>query len=177
MGAACQHSMQCAIGIDYLPGHCNKNTSVCGLRKDIPAFYYGAALRPLTLGDHWKEAVAAVVVTGGLATCFLVGHHQAGKLVSGVSGLIEKWQNRDDHQQYLEQQRNCEQQQALNQPGQSISGEDIWNQQHSRKIWWHILPGAQRIARALNLRHDGGDTGIYVALDSRPLDPPPYRGD
>ncbi|ORZ24708.1 hypothetical protein BCR42DRAFT_317974 [Absidia repens] len=172
--------MQCSVGLEYSPGYCNKNTSVCGLRDDIPAFYYGRALRPWTMGEHWKEAVAAVVVTGVVAICFLVGRQQARKLVSGVSGLIEKWQNRDD-QHYMQQQQQGLEEQQHRQVHQAttMSDEEIWNQQHSRRAWWHILPGAQMIARSLQLQHSAiaGDGGTYIPLDSRPTDPPPYRGD
>lgn len=174
VGSSCHNNMECAVGMEYFPGHCNKNTSICGLRQDIPSFYYGTALRPWTMGKHWKEAVAAVAVTGGIAICFLVGRHQAGKLVSGVSGLIEKWQNRDDHRDYMQQQQ---QQQQLHQATTSVSDEEIWNQQHARRTWWHFLPGARRIARMLHLqRTNDADSGTYIPLDSRPTDPPPYRG-
>ncbi|KAI8338971.1 hypothetical protein BC941DRAFT_469154 [Chlamydoabsidia padenii] len=174
MGSACQYNMECAIGKEYLPGHCNdnnNNSKVCGLRQDIPSFYYGAALRgEWKIGKHWKEAAAAVMVTGMMAACFLVGRHQASKLVSGVSGLIEKWHSREDGQQQQQQQQQDEERQYP-----TISGEDIWNQQHTRRLWWHFLPGARRMARAMDLRRTGD--GSYVALDSRPTEPPPYRGD
>ncbi|KAI8344398.1 hypothetical protein BC941DRAFT_343032 [Chlamydoabsidia padenii] len=171
--------MECAVGMEYFPGHCNKNTSICGLRQDIPSFYYGTALRPWTMGKHWKEAVAAVALTGGIAICFLIGRHQAGKLVSGVSCLIEKWQNRDDHHDYMQQQQQQQQlHQQMNNTTTSISDEEIWNQQHARRTWWHFLPGAQWIARSLHLqRNNTADGGTYIPLDSRPTDPPPYRGD
>ncbi|KAI8097327.1 uncharacterized protein BX664DRAFT_383632 [Halteromyces radiatus] len=154
MGSTCKYNMECAVGLEYYPGYCDKNTSQCGMRQDIPSFYYGGTIRPFTMGKYWKEAVAAVVVTGTLALCFLVGRHQAGKLVSGVSCLIEKWQNRDPTQ-----------------TNHSLSDEEIWHQQHCRRPWWSILP--QRMTRFLQPRDDG----TYVPLDTRPLDPPPYRGD
>jgi hypothetical protein len=97
LGSPCQYNMECAVGTEYLPGHCNPQhnaSTVCGLRQDIPSFYYGAAsLRgEWKLGKHWKAATIAVVLTGVGALVLLVARHLVKKWRVVA---IEKWGHED----------------------------------------------------------------------------------
>ncbi|ORX53508.1 hypothetical protein DM01DRAFT_303867 [Hesseltinella vesiculosa] len=161
VGAGCEFNMQCRYGLELLPGLCRNSSCIA---RDI--MYVGPGLN-MTMGDHWKEAIVAVVVTGLFAICALVIRFQVGTIVSGVSGLIEKWQNRDapsSEQQQLEEQST-----SFLPP----SNEDFWRQQHASHFWLFSLPGGQRLARLFNLKRQ--EDGSYVALEERPTEPPAYR--
>ncbi|CAO3643106.1 unnamed protein product [Cunninghamella echinulata] len=142
------------------------NESICTIPRDLPIFGYSN----MTVGKYWKAATISVLATGALVVCILVGRQQAGKLVSGVSGLIEKWQNRDDHHHYS----------SAADPMLSTSATaatddgDIW--QNSKKSWWHVIPGMKWLVLSLSQQNNRNENpATYVPLDNRPTQPPPYR--
>ncbi|ORY96308.1 hypothetical protein BCR43DRAFT_414769, partial [Syncephalastrum racemosum] len=71
--------MECFFGLDVLPGHCTNQT--CAVRDDLPPYYYGAALHQWTLGDQWRSAVFAVLITGAIALCLVLGRQQVTNLI------------------------------------------------------------------------------------------------
>ncbi|CAO3612213.1 unnamed protein product [Cunninghamella blakesleeana] len=173
LGSTCEYNMQCLFGREGLPGHCS-NESICVIPNDLPPFF---GYDNMTVGKYWKAATVAVIATGALVACILIGRHQAGKLVSGVSGLIEKWQNRDDHH-YLNHSNNNNDSSATEPMLVATTDEELWHQQHSNKSWWYSIPGMKWLVYNLSQHgNNNRDPVTYVPLDNRPSQPPPYRDD
>ncbi|KAI9303748.1 hypothetical protein BJ944DRAFT_267878 [Cunninghamella echinulata] len=166
IGSSCQYNSQCIFGSEGFPAHCNLNESVCTIPRDLPIFAYNN----MTVGKYWKAATVSVIATGALVICILVGRQQAGKLVSGVSGLIEKWQNRDDHHHYS----SATDPMLSTSVATATDEGDVW--QTSKKSWWHAIPGMKWLVLSLSQQNNRNENpATYVPLDNRPTQPPPYR--
>lgn len=157
LDSPCQYNMQCYFGIDGIPGYCANNT--CSIRQDIPQYYYNAPR--WTMGDQWKSAVIAVLITGAVAIGLLIGRAQVKKLVSKFKDMMEKWQNPDTST-------------PASMP--FVATEEAWNQHHNQqKRWWKQVPGMNWVYS--RIKRGGGDNDQYYQLDNRGEEPPPYRAD
>ncbi|KAI9350417.1 hypothetical protein BD770DRAFT_413060 [Pilaira anomala] len=154
LGSKCQFNMQCYFGIDGIPGHCSNRT--CGIREDIPQYYYNAPR--WTMGDQWQSAVVAVVITGSIAICLIVGRLQVKKLATKFKAMMEKWQNPD----------------TTPTPIPFIENEQVWNEHHPQSKWWKQVPGMNWVYSRLKR---GGENEQYYQLNARGDEPPPYRAD
>ncbi|KAI8370580.1 uncharacterized protein BYT42DRAFT_502410 [Radiomyces spectabilis] len=153
--------MECYYGPTYFPGRC-ANHSVCAVNDDLPPYAYGATLHQWTLGDQWRSAIWAVLLTGAVATCLLVGRQQARKMVTGVHNLIEKWQNRPsplpEQEPFVEEDAGGARQENVPQ-----------------RRWWARIPGTGWIHRKLRRSQDQGAYYQLATRNAGAEEPPPYR--
>lgn len=154
LGSRCKYNMHCYFGIDGIPGHCSSN-GTCTIREDIPQYYYNTPR--WSMGDQWKPAVIAVLITGAIATALIVGRIQVKKLIHYLKSALERWQNSD----------------SSSAPISYAVNEQVWNEHHDQqRRWWKQVPGVNWVYQKLNSR---GEREQYYQLDNRNEEPPPYR--
>jgi hypothetical protein len=167
LGSICQYNMQCYFGIDGIPGHCTNST--CSIREDIPQYYYNAPR--WSMGDQWQSAIIAVLITGGIAICLIIGRVQVKKLYNKFKNIMEKWQNPDTNTNNS----------SCTEPF-IIENEQVWNQQHEHQ-WWKQVPGMNWVYSKLLKKSNNNNEQEYYQLNNtttttiRDDEPPPYRAD
>ncbi|KAI8989485.1 hypothetical protein BDB01DRAFT_718379 [Pilobolus umbonatus] len=147
--------MECYFGIDGIPGHCGNN-SICVIRDDLPAYYYGTTLHQWTVGEHLKAAILAVLITGIITTCLIMGRQQVSRMIAYVRSVIDRWRNKNTT--------------AYESP--PFESEEIWREYH--KEWWKQVPGVNWVYSRLNR----GNSGRFYELNNRGDtvdEPPPYH--
>ncbi|KAI8984188.1 hypothetical protein BDF20DRAFT_816883 [Mycotypha africana] len=163
--------MQCYYGTDGYPGHCSNGT--CSAREDIPPYYYNMSPH-WTLGDQWKSAVVALLVTGSIAIAALIGRTQLKKLYHFIKTKIDAYRGRIAARDNIR-----------NNLLPYIWSEQLWNEQHEQQQrWWSQVPGMHWVYNKLKRNQieqpqyhpldDRGDVSQTVALTE---EPPPYRED
>lgn len=166
LGSRCRYNMQCYFGIDGIPGHCTNKT--CSIREDIPQYYYNTPR--WTMGEQWQAAVIAVLITGGIAACLIIGRVQVKKMFNKFKVLMEKWQNPDTTPPPRVIHHTVEDSTPF------IENEQVWNQHHrEQQKWWKSVPGMTWVYS--KLKRGGGDNEQYYQLNNRSDEPPPYRSD
>lgn len=157
VGSHCRHNMQCIVGDGGIPGHCS-NKSICEVRHDLPAYYYDST-HQWKMGEEWPAATIALVVSGMIVLCIVVGRYVVPNLLKRIKTALEKWQNKSSSTETL--------------MASSIDSEETWNENHKR--WWKQVPGMKWVYSRLN-RSSNGDSTHYYQLDNRTHEePPPYR--
>lgn len=165
VGSPCHHNMECFFGLDALPGHC-ANHSVCAVRNDLPP-YYEATLHQWTLGDQWRSAVVAVLATGAVAICLVIGRQQAAALVRNVHYWIGQWKNRSSTRTTTT---------AIDGTASIAMAaapfDDDLHVRRQQQQWWKQMPGLKWVYKRLH-RGTSDAEAYYPLTDQERTEPPP----